>query len=269
MDRDENGVPLNRAHRAQHLLSGLIYCGACGSPFAMRDAKHYGCSNFRSKGTCTQSQLVKRADLERLVGDAIRHQWMNEAALARIRAEAIAHRQEVLASSDGETTKLQAALKRTEAQSARIVNAIVDAGHNPALIAKLGDLEAEEKRLRAELDAIDEQMAPEPAEIAGEVEATIQSVRDQIEMLLSNPVGPNGAAFREVVRSMIERITIARHVNGQVEVTVRGRFAGVMQAAGLVERYALKHEKAPEAAASGADLSVVAGAGFEPAAFRL
>ena len=83
MGRDET---LNRAHRAQHLLSGLIYCGECGSPSAMRDAKSYGCSNVRSKGTCTQSQLVKRADLERLVGDAIRSEWINEAALAWIRA---------------------------------------------------------------------------------------------------------------------------------------------------------------------------------------
>ena len=36
MTRDENGVGLNRAHRAQHLLSGLILCGDCGSPFATR-----------------------------------------------------------------------------------------------------------------------------------------------------------------------------------------------------------------------------------------
>ena len=71
MGRDENGVALNRAHPAQHLLSGLIYCGACGSPFAMRDAESYVCSNFRSKGTCANSLKVKRADLERLVGEAI------------------------------------------------------------------------------------------------------------------------------------------------------------------------------------------------------
>src|SRR5208283_318014 len=159
---------------------------------------------------------------------------MNEAALARIRAEAIADRQKALASSDGETAKLKAALKRTEAQTARIVSAIVDAGHNPALIAKLGELEAQEKRLKAEIEAIDDAIAPEPAEIASEVEATIQSVRDQIESLLSNPVGPNSAAFREVVRGMIERITIVRHESGAIEVTVRGQFAGVMQAAGLV-----------------------------------
>lgn len=50
MARDEKGVPLNRAHRAQHLLSGLIFCGECGSSFAMRDARHYGCTTSARKG---------------------------------------------------------------------------------------------------------------------------------------------------------------------------------------------------------------------------
>lgn len=59
---------------------------------------------------------------------------------------------------------------------------------------------------------------------------------------------------------MIERVVVIRHDSGQIEVTVRGRFAGVMAAAGLVERYGLKQQKAPEAGASGAHLSVVAGA---------
>ena len=74
-------------------------------------------------------------------------------------------------------------------------------------------------------------------------------------------------------RGMIERIEIVRHESRAIEVTVQGRFAGVMQAAGLTEQYSLKNAlktpTAPEAGASGADLSVVAGAGFEPAAFRL
>ena len=111
MARDENGVPLNRAHRARHLLSELIYCDECGSTFAMRDAQHYGCSNVRSKGTCSQSQVGRRAELEKIVGEAIRSQWINEAALTRVRAQIIADRRMALASSDDEGAKLKSALK--------------------------------------------------------------------------------------------------------------------------------------------------------------
>jgi hypothetical protein len=44
---------------------------------------------------------------------------------------------------------------------------------------------------------------------------------------------------------MIERVIVIRRESGAIEVTVRGRFAGVMAAARLVERYALRQEKAP------------------------
>jgi site-specific recombinase XerD len=69
----------------------------------------------------------------------------------------------------------------------------------------------------------------------------IQSARNQIESLLSCPTQPDALKLRERVRSMIERVVVIRHESGMIEVTVRGRLAGVMAAAGLVERYALKH----------------------------
>ena len=52
---------------------------------------------------------------------------------------------------------------------------------------------------------------------------------------------------------MIERITIVRHESGATEVDVHGRFAGVMYAAGLLERYEPGQQKAPAPEASGAD----------------
>jgi hypothetical protein len=36
-------------------------------------------------------------------------------------------------------------------------------------------------------------------------------------------------------------IEIVRHESGAIEVTVRGRYAGVMRAAGMAEQYALKN----------------------------
>ncbi len=77
---------------------------------------------------------------------------------------------------------------------------------------------------------------------------------------------------------MIQRLRVSRQESGAVEIAVRGEFAGVMQAAAPVERclvecYGLpkapKTQTASEPGRPGADLSLVAGAGFEPAAFRL
>ena len=193
MARDESGQALNRAHRAKHLLSALIFCDECGSPFAMRDAEHYGCSNFRSKETCSHSDRIRRADLEKTVGDAIRHEWLNEATLQQMRAELIAEREKALGSSDGDKARLKAAISRVESQSARIASAIAEPGHSQALLAKLAELEAEAKRLQMEIDQIDAALTPAPAEIASEVEAYIRTARDNIETFLADPVHPNGA----------------------------------------------------------------------------
>ena len=268
MARDESGQALNRAHRAKHLLSGLIFCGECGAPFAMRDSAHYGCSNFRSKGICSHSDRIKRADLEKTVGDAIRHQWLNEATLQQMRAELIAEREKALGSSDGDKAKLKAALGRVESQSARIASAIADAGHNPALIAKLAELEKEAERLRAGVEEIDAAITPEPAEIAGEVETYIRTVRENIETFLSDPIGRNSAGLRDLIRGMIDKIVVTRRDEESSTIAVHGKFAGVMHAAGLLDHYEAI-EKAPALGATGASLSVVAGAGFEPPAFRL
>ena len=41
---------LNGTHRPRHLLSGLLECGACGGPYAMRGQDRYGCSNHVMNG---------------------------------------------------------------------------------------------------------------------------------------------------------------------------------------------------------------------------
>ena len=73
----------------------------------------------------------------------------------------------------------------------------------------------------------------------------------KIEKLLNDPSHPDAPRAREMIRGMIERITVIRHESGAVEISVRGAFAGVMEAAGLLDRYSLEralgHEKSPRA----------------------
>ena len=91
--------------------------------------------------------------------------------MARLRAEVIAEREKTRGSADGAGATLKAAIKRSEAQTLRVVDAIVATGHNDSLVARLKVLEAEGERLKSELAALDEAAAPEPAEIDDDVEA--------------------------------------------------------------------------------------------------
>ena len=66
------GGKLNRRHRSQYLLSGLIKCGSCKSNFIIVGKDKYGCATRRTKGTCSNSHVLKRQDIETLVLDGLK-----------------------------------------------------------------------------------------------------------------------------------------------------------------------------------------------------
>ena len=137
------------------------------------------------------------------------------------------------------------------------------------MLAKLDQLQAEARVPEADLQALADVGPPAPLDMTEGVDAIIHAAAQKIEHVISRPTHPDAPKLREMVRSMIERITINRHESGAIEVGVQGAFAGVMQAAGLVERHALRTTKVGKDWSREAPRSVVAGAGFEPAAFRL
>ncbi len=49
---------LNGTRRPKSLLSGLVFCGCCGGPYALRGADLFACSNHISKGACSNSRTI-------------------------------------------------------------------------------------------------------------------------------------------------------------------------------------------------------------------
>ena len=68
---------------------------------------------------------------------------------------------------------------------------------------------------------------------------------------------------------MIAKIVVTPRPGENPMFTIEGDFSGVMHAAGLLPDGSPETQKAPEAGASGALASVVAGAGFEPAGLQV
>ena len=78
---------LNGAHRPRHLLSGLLECGVCGGPYAMRGQDRYGCSNHVMTGTCSNGRGIRRAVIEERVLSRLKDRLMApEAAAAPMKA---------------------------------------------------------------------------------------------------------------------------------------------------------------------------------------
>ena len=59
--REAHANRLNRTHRLRHLLSGLLECGVCGGPYAMRGQDRYGCSNHAMTGACANGRSIRPA----------------------------------------------------------------------------------------------------------------------------------------------------------------------------------------------------------------
>jgi site-specific DNA recombinase len=65
--RDAGGNALNRMHRREFLLSGLLTCGCCGGGYTILAQDRYGCATRRSKGTCDNATTIRRQSIEKRV----------------------------------------------------------------------------------------------------------------------------------------------------------------------------------------------------------
>ena len=114
----------------------------------------------------------------------------------------------------------------------------------------------------------EERIAWGPAEIAGGVEWVVQTPLGNIDgILFWRRERPCGKA-RETSRGITDNIALKPRTR-RASSSVHGKSPAMMRGASLLETYASGHGNAPEAFASGAGSCLVAGAGFEPAAFRL
>ncbi len=272
MARDENGTALNRAHRTKHLLSGLIICGCCGEPYAVRNSKHYGCRNHRSQGTCGNSSFVDRRALEKLVAQAMEREWLTSITIESLYAEMDAAMRLDLDGADVEEAMMVAALARVQAQINRLVSAITESGHSAALIAKLAGLENQAAVLKADITALAQANVPAPPLDPDQVALALGSIKRALPLIFDDTEDPVIADIKAMVRGMIEKIVVTPREGQPPQLTIHGRFAGLMNAAGLLEGYEEREPETttpPAAFAKGGVLSVVAGTGFEPVTFRL
>ena len=62
--------------RAKHLLTGLVFCGCCGSRLASIGQDYLACSAARGRGTCSNRSSIRRSTLEELVLQALKQRLM-------------------------------------------------------------------------------------------------------------------------------------------------------------------------------------------------
>ena len=149
---------LNRTHRPRHLLSGLLECGVCGGPYAMRGQDRYGCSNHVMTGSCANGRSIRRPIIEERDLAGLKDRLMAPKAAAEA-MKAYAEETNRLnreRRASGATDRAQ--LAEIEKKIASMIAAIEKGGYVRGMSDRLRELEARQ-------DGIKERLVAVPADI--------------------------------------------------------------------------------------------------------
>ncbi|PIW29656.1 MAG: resolvase [Rhodospirillales bacterium CG15_BIG_FIL_POST_REV_8_21_14_020_66_15] len=249
-------LPFWDRRRPRYLFSGLMRCGTCGGGYSKISKDLFGCSTARNKGTCSNRLNIRKDVLEATVLDGLRHHLMAPELFEEFCREFTRELNRLRLKHQASKSSAEAELQKVERDIRRIIEAI-KAGV-PALTIKdeLTDLETRKERLvRAIQEAPDEEPLLHPNM------ATLyrKKVADLTEALHTKE-GP-GEAF-DLIRSLVEEITLVPE-DGELKVELKGDLAGILQ---LCSTSKSPSSLSPERLEQ---VKLVAGAGFEPATFRL
>jgi hypothetical protein len=165
---------------------------------------------------------------------------------------------------DTERAAMTATRYHLESKIEKLVSAITDAGHSPALLAKLASLEGDKAKLEIEITALDDAATPLPPMSADEiVEVYNILINDHVLKLfdrdaVSDQNAEGAGHMRNVLRSMIERITLTPLADDSgLEASLQGDFCNILASVGMGQAI---ESKDPSAGTEGSSSSVVAGA---------
>ncbi len=255
MTRDDAGVRSERARRPAYLLSSLIKCGVCGGGFSKVSNHHYGCSNARNRGTCENLLTIRRDVLERSVLSGLRTHLMQPELVREFAAEYHRELNRLNAAREGAYAQQKEELARVERQIRAIIEAIKDGLRTPGMKDELLALDARRTELAATV-----RQAPDPAPRLHPCLADIY--RDKVERLQESlNAETTRVEAAEALRNLIDEIRLVPE-NGQLQIELTGDLAGILA-------LTAGSKKPAAGGRDGLQVTLVAGAGFEPATFRL
>ena len=266
---------LNRTHRRQFLLSGLLTCGCCGGGYTVVAQDRYGCATRKGKGTCENTRTIKRQNIERRVLGALRGSMLT----ADLVDTFVVAFEEALASSRKDILASQLGQQREQAEIAHKIEGVMQSIERGAWTPSIGDrlkkLEGRQTEIAQKLLEF-RNPAPIPQLSAAGAEIYKAQVAN-LETALNDP--EIRAEASEALRSLIEKVVLTPDAESPdgLSALLHGELATILalatkpgKGAGLAFP-ALTHstKSRGERLFSTAQLSVVAGIGFEPMTFRL
>jgi site-specific DNA recombinase len=226
--------------------------------------RRYGCAGHRSKGICGNDRTIARQAIETRVLMGLKHHLLAPdlfEAFARAYQEDCAKRMRELGTT---RAGLESRLAQVERKIAATIRAIEDGLYQPIMRERMVALEAEKARLVAELAA-----KPDAAPVAlhPNLPVLYRKKVEELEAVLADP--ELGAEAMEAIRAMITRIVLTPGADGGMEAVLEGDLARILAICEDATNRNARRMGGRSSDVPMIQVSVVAGAGFEPATFRL
>lgn len=155
--------------KQEYLLSGKIYCGECGSPYAGNSRKprpdhplyiSYKCTRRNQRDTRCNNPEINRDKLERLVLERLSEVLFNPDVIPRLVEQYNEYIAEKTGSAKERTLALQTELRDIERKITNTVNLMIETG-SAAFKDKLNELEQSKEKLLFELTEAEEALKQE------------------------------------------------------------------------------------------------------------
>ncbi|RVI14551.1 recombinase family protein [Sinorhizobium meliloti] len=273
---------LNDRRRPKHLFTGLIKCGCCGGGYSMISKDMLGCTNARTKGTCDNRVNIRRDVLEASILNGLDEHLMEPDLFKEFCQEFTREVNKARMEARVSLESASAEIKRIDRELDTLLDLILKGGAADRINEKMVGLEKRKKELSSMLETTEEPPPLLHPNLAKYYHDEIAALHDQ----LGNEETRARAA--QMLRTLVDRIELVP--NGEeLAIVLRGDLAAILTFAcgkknpNFLDETALLHELIGKSADSGAQKrkkphgggllgsqgSLVAGAGFEPAAFRL
>ncbi|KTD99963.1 resolvase [Sphingopyxis sp. H038] len=209
--------------RPAYLLSGLLECGVCGETYAIVVGDRYGCVGHHRRGSCTNNRTIRREDLESRALAGIAERLVSadkiEAAVAAYAAYINRQNRERRIQADAD----RRGLARIERAVAGIMVAIEDGLYQPAMKARMAELDREKAEITARL-------AEAPADVPDVHPGIAEIYKRKVAALTDTLADPNTRLDASSdIRSLVGKIVLhPGGKRGEVHATLHGSLMGIL-----------------------------------------
>ena len=266
----DTGNALAGAKRPQHLLTALVRCGVCGEDYISMGAGRWRCK-ASTRQACNNGS-VAASQLEDRVLAGLRGRLLTPEIVGRFAVHLQRELDSQMRSAHGRRDKLEVCLAETRLRIAKLLKQIEGDEDLPrSIMTRLRDLESEEEHLEQELINLPERTV---VRLPANYEAVYRSAISELDQHLTTR---DASVSRNAIRALIDSVIVhaGDSRGGKVRrLELQGdlfRMLEFVETAAAGENRSRQNARKPQSLGTEALVvaPLVAGAGFEPATFRL